>query len=81
MSVPPDRLTVLENKERLGNKMTNTKKCKCEKAHTFLDVMTEDNNKVIYRQKWHTCFSCGRFQLAKWIRLHEIRCNPKHFYN
>jgi hypothetical protein len=61
--------------------MTNTKKCKCEKAHTLLDVLKVNDEKGIVEniQKWHKCFSCGKYQISKWIRLHEIRCNPKHF--
>ena len=60
--------------------MTNTKKCKCEKAHLLTDVLTiEDNLRVVNVQKWHKCFNCGKFQISKWIRLHEFRCNPSYF--
>ena len=34
MSVPHARILVLDNKERLGNKMTNTKKC-MTKGHEY----------------------------------------------
>jgi len=58
--------------------LTNQKvnKCKCEKAHTMLDVLVANDElgKVEYRQKWHNCHYCGRYQIAKWIRLHEMRC-------
>ena len=60
--------------------MTNTKKCKCDKAHTMLDVLMVDdeNQKVIYTQKWHTCYICSKYQIGKWIRLHEMRCYYAH---
>ena len=58
--------------------LTNQKvnKCKCKKAHTMLDVLVANDElgKVEYRQKWHNCHYCGRYQIAKWIRLHETRC-------
>ena len=54
--------------------MTNTKKCKCEKAHTFLDLYKEENNKVVEKQKWHKCYICSRYKIGKWIRIHEMRC-------
>lgn len=58
--------------------MTNTKKCKCTKLHTLTDILTtEDNLKVVNVQKWHKCFHCGKFQLSKWISLHELRCDTK----
>jgi hypothetical protein len=56
----------------------NKDKCKCAREHTLIDVLTtEDNLKVIYRQKWHNCYYCKKFVIAKWIRLHEVRCDTK----
>jgi hypothetical protein len=60
--------------------MTNTKKCKCEKAHTMLDVLKVNDEKGIVEniQKWHKCYICSKFQISKWIRLHEMRCYYAH---
>lgn len=59
--------------------MTNTKKCKCDKAHTMLDVLTINNdNKIVDVQKWHKCYICSRYKVGKWIRLHEMRCYYAH---
>ena len=69
----------MKEKERLGNQMTNTNKCKCDKAHTMLDVLrVDENNKIQQVQKWHKCYICSRFQIGKWIRLHEMRCYYAH---
>lgn len=78
MSVGGVIILVLENKERLGNKMTNTKKCKCDKAHSLLDIFTVENNKVENIQKWHSCYYCGKYQVSKWIRYHEVGCFYAH---
>ena len=57
---------------------TNTK-CKCEREHTLVDVLTTTGKglQVVNRQKWHKCFHCGKYQLSKWITLHEFRCDTK----
>jgi len=57
--------------------MTNTK-CKCEKAHTMLDLYNHDDNKIWEKQKWHKCYICSKYQIGKWIRLHEMRCYYAH---
>ena len=57
---------------------TNTK-CKCDREHTLLDVLKiNEKNLVENVQKWHKCYICSKFQLSKWIRLHEVRCYYAH---
>jgi hypothetical protein len=59
--------------------MNTITKCKCSKEHTLIDVLTTTGKglEVIYRQKWHSCFYCQKWQVGKWIRLHEARCDVR----
>jgi len=58
--------------------MTNTDKCKCVREHTLTDILTtEDNLKVVHRQKWHKCFYCKKYKVSAWIRFHEVKCDTK----
>lgn len=50
-------------------------KCECKKVHNFLDVYTSDKVGITIKQRWHKCFYCKKYNLSKWIRLHEARCD------
>jgi len=85
MSDPPARILVLENKERLGLKMTNTKvnKCKandCSHSKKFIERYDVIDNKVIRKDnyKWHFCQQCDKVVHKDWIFRHEVKCVSFH---
>lgn len=78
MSVGGVIIPLLENR-KVGKKMNTNTKCKCEREHILTDVLTTTGNglEVVNRQKWHKCFYCQKWQVSKWIRLHEVRCDTR----
>lgn len=84
MSDPPARILVLDKKERLVLKMTNTKnKCRvndCSHSKKFIDRYEIVDNQVIRKDnhKWHFCLTCDKVVHKDYINYHEMRCKIFH---